>query len=521
MRKSFAKLGVLLTAGLIAGAVLAAPSQANHQTIIGLTTDVPSKLAFFSPGNPGANQLDTITFPVGATDTDLVGIDYRPRANLLYGYGSTGILYVLRPDATPGNTTATQVNTTVVGTTTGVDTGLDFNPVADAIRVVTDTNENLRVSPDNGNRVAFDPALAFAVGDPNEGDTPDVGAAAYTNSFSGATATTLFDIEAGNNVLVRQGGPDGSPTPNGGVLTTIGPLGVDTTDVAGFDIETSFGTPTPQNFAYAALDTGAADSGLYSLDLSTGAATSLGSIAAGGAKIESIALPLTASAKFDTLVTQVGEGSGTAVVTVTRSGRIDRTASVDYSTSTIAGDNATSGQDFTPTSGTLTFPPNVSTQTIEIPITNDSADEPDESFQVDLGDSSSNLLISGANSFAKVVIVDNDDATPAPGGLKPLISVPDQSFRQALRGVRASFSCNRSCSANLTLFAGTKKVSSKRASLGDGGVRNVRFAIDNADRRLFRQRLGARGLKLTIKGVFQIPGGGGTVRRALTFRAHL
>ena len=518
--KRFPKLGAVVVSMLIAGAVAAPASHANHQTIVGLTTDQPSKLVFFSPGNPGANQIDTITFPAGATDTDLVGIDYRPRANLLYGYGATGILYVLRPDPAPGNTTATQVNTSVVGTTTGTNTGFDFNPVADAIRFVTDTDENWRISPDNGSR-QFDSALAYPIlGDPGSGQNPDVGGVAYSNSFQGATSTTLFGIDAQTDSLVRIGGVDGTPSPNTGELDTVGPLNATTTSIAGFDIETSFNLDTPSSFGYAALDTGDAESVLHRIDLTTGAATSLGTIAADDTKIESLALPLVADAKFDTLVTQVGEGSGPAIVTVTRSGRIDRTATIDYSTSVIAGDSATPGQDFTSTSGTLTFPPNVSSQTISIPIADDSAAESNESFQVNLGDSTANLRNSAANSFAKVVIVDNDGPAPA-GSLRPLISVPAQSFRQVLKKVRASFSCNRACAASLKLFAGKKKVSSKSASLGSGGVRSVQFAIDNADRRLFRQRLTARGLKLTIKGVFTIPGGGGVVRRALTFRAHL
>ena len=58
-------------------------------------------------------------------------------------------------------------------------------------------------------------------------------AAAYTGSVAGATKTTLYVIDAAGNTLARQGGVDGMPSPNAGVLTAIGPLGVDITGAAG------------------------------------------------------------------------------------------------------------------------------------------------------------------------------------------------------------------------------------------------------------------------------------------------
>ena len=62
---------------------------------------------------------------------------------------------------------------------------------------------------------------------------------------------------------------DGTPvSPNAGVLTTIGPLGVDTTSAVGLDIGGA-------NQAFASLTVGGV-SGLYAIDLATGAATFVG-----------------------------------------------------------------------------------------------------------------------------------------------------------------------------------------------------------------------------------------------------
>ena len=57
-----------------------------------------------------------------------------------------------------------------------------------------------------------------------------VTAAAYTNNFMGATATTLFVIDTQNDRLLTQN------PPNNGALNDVGSLGIDATDVNGFEI---------------------------------------------------------------------------------------------------------------------------------------------------------------------------------------------------------------------------------------------------------------------------------------------
>ena len=46
----------------------------------------------------------------------------------------------------------------------------------------------------------------------------------------------LFVLDSVNGRLLRQGGPDGMPSPNGGVLTDVGATGVISTGGANFDI---------------------------------------------------------------------------------------------------------------------------------------------------------------------------------------------------------------------------------------------------------------------------------------------
>gem|GEM_PF-979990 len=99
-----------------------------------------------------------------------------------------------------------------------------------------------------------------------------------------------------------------------------------------------------------------------------------------------------------------GESAGTAVLTVTLSATANRTVTVQYATS---NGTAQAGLDYTPGSGTLTFPPGTLSQTIRIDILNDTLVESDETFFVDL---SSPVHATLARARAVVTIHDDDVA---------------------------------------------------------------------------------------------------------------
>jgi hypothetical protein len=206
----------------------------------------------------------------------LIGIDFRPANGLLYGVTNTSRIYTINT----ASGAATLVSTiTPLTFDAGAQSGMDFNPVPDRLRLVGSNNQNLRLNVDTGVLASEtgDAPLVYAEGDPNFGADPNITAAAYTNSFPGPPSpadanpptrtTQLFNIDAGLDVLVLQN------PPNDGVLTTIGSLGVDFGSTAGFDI---FSPANGSNTAFAV-----SGSTLYSISLSTGAATSLGSLNAG------------------------------------------------------------------------------------------------------------------------------------------------------------------------------------------------------------------------------------------------
>jgi hypothetical protein len=69
---------------------------------------------------------------------------------------------------------------------------------------------------------------------------------------------------------------NGAPvSPNTGTLLGVGPLGFNTSDLVGFDISRG------SAIAYASLTTPGASSGLFTINLGTGAATLVGAIGGG------------------------------------------------------------------------------------------------------------------------------------------------------------------------------------------------------------------------------------------------
>jgi hypothetical protein len=89
----------------------------------------------------------------------------------------------------------------------------------------------------------------------------------------------------------------------------------------------------------------------------------------------------TGSAQFIFSVFQVIEDVGLATITVVRAGGSTGNLSVNYAT---ADGSAIAGQDYTSTSGTLNFGNGETNKTFQIPILNDAATEPDETFTVSL-----------------------------------------------------------------------------------------------------------------------------------------
>jgi hypothetical protein len=245
--------------------------RAQAEFVTGLTST--GNLVTFDSATPGTISTTVAITGLQAGET-LLGIDRRPANGLLYGLGSTSRIYTI--NTTTG--VATSVGASPFAPAlTGTAFGFDFNPVPDRIRVASTDTTNFRLNPNDGTLAGTDTLLAYAAGDSGAGITPRVVGSAYTNNFNGAAVTTLFGIDSNRDVLVMQGGPNGTPSPNGGVLTTIGAgLGFNTSDLVGFDVSGISGVA----FASLTPATGGA-SQLFTINLATGSATLVGTIGAG------------------------------------------------------------------------------------------------------------------------------------------------------------------------------------------------------------------------------------------------
>jgi hypothetical protein len=257
------KTNVTLLFALLAGGTLGPAALA--QQAVALTAG--GSLVTFTLMAPGA-PTNSVAVSGLAAGESLVGLDYRPLTRALVGVTSQSRLVTLNIETGVAAPLAT-LSVPLAGTSFGVD----FNPVPDRLRVVSNTGQNLRINVDTG-AVIVDGALAFAGTDANAGTAPQVVGAGYTNSTAArvAAATTLFDLDFNRDVLLRQ------DPPNNGTLVTVGSLGVDFS--AGSDLDI-FGP----NLAYAVNQAGGASS-LYAINLTSGAATLVGAFPAGVAVVD-------------------------------------------------------------------------------------------------------------------------------------------------------------------------------------------------------------------------------------------
>jgi hypothetical protein len=250
------------------------PAQAP--VVHGLTDD--NRLVAFKVATPNTIDSNVAISGLNAGET-LLGIDVRPKDGLLYGLTSAARLVTIDP-ATGAATVKATLAADAADTTSpytaiaGTAFAVDFNPVADRLRVIGNTGQSLRINVDTG-ATTTDGAINRA------GGTATVTAAAYSNSVAAAATTTLFDLDSATGVLAMQ------MPPNDGTLVDVGRLGVAIAGDAGFDIAGG-----GNGLALAALRTSATGASmLYRVDLASGAATPVNGAATPAASVIGNGLP--------------------------------------------------------------------------------------------------------------------------------------------------------------------------------------------------------------------------------------
>lgn len=266
MRLLFA-LGIMVA--LLFTSATAATAQSGGP-VFGLTPY--NELIGFDRSNPG--EIDS---RVAIDGEQMVGVDFRPATGELWGVGVSGAVYTIDP-ASGAVTVQGQITEALQGNIISVD----FNPVPDAIRVVSDTGQNLRLANlDEEIETNVDGNLAYAEGDANAGVQPNVVANAYANNLDGVEDTVLYNIDSALGITTIQ------EPPNDGVQNTVGALGVPTTNNAGYDITSLSGVDE----AFVALQPAEGQGSVfYSQDLASGAVAEIGAIGYGEV-VTDIAIP--------------------------------------------------------------------------------------------------------------------------------------------------------------------------------------------------------------------------------------
>ena len=201
----------------------------------------------------------------------LIGMDVRPSDGKLYGVTAAGAIVTVDPMTGKWEKKSDISEKLPAGAMFSVD----FNPVADRMRLMSSTGMSLRINVDDG-KATVDGAHKYAEADKSKGATSKVTAGAYTNSFAGTKETALFNIDAANGNLVKQA------PPNDGILNTVGALGVKVDGPIAFDIMSD---GKGGNSAWLL-----AGGILHSVDLTTGAAKAVGPIAGVKGQISDMAV---------------------------------------------------------------------------------------------------------------------------------------------------------------------------------------------------------------------------------------
>jgi trimeric autotransporter adhesin len=278
-----------IVAAALAVCGLAGLGSAQAETIFGMTAVSSAStvggqgLVTFDSATPGS--ITTIGSFSGIASGHLVrSIDFRPATGELWAISTSSANATLAQLYTVNLSTAalTAVGTgfTLTGnTSTRVE--MDFNPTVDRIRIVTGgtTGNNFRANPLTGGLVQADTDMVFAAGDPNAGSPLSIIGAAYTNSFAGATSTTLYAWDYNTDALVTIGGLNSSPSPNGGQVFTVASATTFLTGNAALGMDISAAT----NTLYVTHDdpATAAFMNFYTRNLTTGAETLVGTYPSG------------------------------------------------------------------------------------------------------------------------------------------------------------------------------------------------------------------------------------------------
>lgn len=232
-----------------------------------------------------------------------------------------------------------------------------------------------------------------------------------TVSFSNASPTTAIG-QSTPITIVRSGGA--------GTVMTVGWSAIGGTGVAGVDFSPASGQVTfqanqsSQTFFVDIASSPATQGTTVMLGLTPpGLNDAPPSAMLGAVNVSTLTVlgPPPSIIQFSSTSYTVTEDQGFATISVKRTGNLSQPATVQFATSD--GTATRVGEDYTASSGTVTFPASEGTYqrvTFDVPVTADGQAEGPETVNLTLGNTSSNAVL-GANTTAVLTI--NDPVPPA------------------------------------------------------------------------------------------------------------
>jgi len=229
------------------------------------------------------------------------------------------------------------------------------------------------------------------------------------------------------------------------------------------------------------------------------------------------------SLQFSAPTYTVAEQGVTASITVTRVFASDLSklfpVEVEYLVTDDVSATATDGIDYVSTSGTLTFLPNVATQTFTIEIIDDEIYEGDETLVISLDNPSENATL-GSPETAVLIIAENDPV-PSAGSLQfsaPTYTVDENGAAALITVTRLNGSFGTVTvdynTGDGTASAGSDYIAASGTLIFDDGVTSQTFSIDILDDAVYEGNetvnlslsnpLGGAGLESPLTAVLTI-----------------
>ncbi|MDQ3185063.1 MAG: FxDxF family PEP-CTERM protein [Pseudomonadota bacterium] len=249
----------LARSSIAAAALLVFASNASAVSLVALTSS--NQIGIFDSSSASVD-ISTFNAITGTAPGEyFVGIDLRPSDNMIYGISTDNKIYTVDP-STGVSSFVVDLSNSIVDSNKSY--GLDINPVADrtpnaSIRLVSSTGDNYGINATTGAvtvATSIDAGFTAVSYSNSDASTPNVAPASTELYYVNSTTDSLaFAPSAFNN-----------PT-----ISEVGSLGVDVLNASGFEI-----TSTDSAFAALNFDSNALRTGLFTVDLDTGAATQTG-----------------------------------------------------------------------------------------------------------------------------------------------------------------------------------------------------------------------------------------------------